>query len=70
MKNSVKSSFYFSAYPLKVLDQHLSEKPIPDQSPLRAVLTGTTRSINRVRVFPMINPYREADASASTAVSK
>ena len=67
MKNSVKSSHYFSAYPLKVLEQHLAEKSIPEQSSLRAVLTVKSKSMNRIRVFPMINPYREADA-CSTAV--
>ena len=54
------SSFYFSAYPLKAIKDEASSKELPTQSPyLKAVLSGKTRTLSRVRVFPMVNPYRK-----------
>ena len=54
MKNN-KPSLYFSAYPLKAINQQSSS----EQSPyLKAVLSGKTRTLSRVRVAPMINPYK------------
>jgi hypothetical protein len=56
MKSDKQPSFYFSAYPLKAI--HSSSSPA-DQSPyLKAVLNGKTRSFSRVRVLPMLNPYK------------
>jgi hypothetical protein len=61
MKSNAQSTFYFSAYPLKNLHEKTSAKPSSDQSPyLKAILSGKTRSLSRVRVFPMINPYRQS----------
>ena len=54
MKNS-KSSLYFSAYPLKAIKESSSS----EQSPfLKAILSGKTRTLSRVRVSPMLNPYK------------
>lgn len=51
---------YFSAYPLKAILQSSSEE---EKSPfLKALLTGKTRSMSRVRVSPMLNPYKQRDA--------
>ncbi len=59
MKSGDQPSLYFSAYPLKALNQESSVKPSEGQSPyLKAILSGKTRTMSRVRVFPMINPYR------------
>ena len=61
MKSGDQPSLYFSAYPLKALNQGASAKPSEGKSPyLKAILSGKTRTISRVRVFPMINPYRQS----------
>ncbi len=60
MKTTINSSPYFSAYPLKVMTNEPSAIPSTNQSPyLKAILSGRTRTLSRVRVFPMINPYRK-----------
>jgi len=61
MKSSDHPSLYFSAYPLKALNPEASAKPSSDQSSpyLKAVLSGKTRTTSRVRVLPMINPYKQ-----------
>jgi hypothetical protein len=54
MKNS-KPALYFSAYPLKAI----KESSTSEQSPfLKAILAGKTRTLSRVRVSPMLNPYK------------
>lgn len=54
MKNS-KPALYFSAYPLKAI----KESKTSEQSPfLKAILSGKTRTLSRVRVSPMLNPYK------------
>ena len=56
MKSTVKSSFYFSAYPLKVIKESSAGKE--QGSPyLKSLLSGKMKASNRGRVFPMINPY-------------
>jgi hypothetical protein len=59
MKSIVKPSFYFSAYPLRVIkDPVLSDKP-PGSPYLKALLKGNPKPVTKkVRVFPMVNPYR------------
>lgn len=58
MKSNATPSLYFSAYPLKALDQ-AAAKPVNGQSPyLKAILSGKTRTLSRVRVLPMVNPYK------------
>jgi hypothetical protein len=52
MKSNDHPSFYFSAYPLKALTNEASAKPSSNQSPyLKAILSGKTRTLSRVRVF-------------------
>jgi hypothetical protein len=59
MKSNAQTSLYFSAYPLKAFDKEDSAKPSTGQSPyLRAMLSSKTRTMSRVRIFPMVNPYR------------
>ena len=60
MKSNIHSSPYFSAYPLKALNQEPSAKPSNKQSPfLKAILSGKTRTISRIRVLPLANPYKQ-----------
>ena len=55
MKNN-KPALYFSAYPLKAIKESSSS----EQSPfLKAILSGKTRTLSRVRVSPMLNPYKK-----------
>jgi hypothetical protein len=62
MKKSDHPPLYFSAYPLKATNQQPSAD---QQSPfLKAILTGKTRTLTRVRVSPMVNPYRGAPKPA------
>ena len=61
MKGLAKNPIYFSAYPLKAVELlPASENPkSSSQSPyLRSLLSGRAKSTNRVRVFPMVNPYK------------
>ena len=61
MKNS-KPTLYFSAYPLKAIKESSSS----EQSPfLKAILSGKTRTLSRVRVSPMLNPYKKTSTPAT-----
>jgi hypothetical protein len=64
MKSTVRSPFYFSAYPLKAISG--SAKITKDQgSPyLRAILSGKGKTGKRARIFPMINPYTKQSGPA------
>jgi hypothetical protein len=55
MKSNAKPSIYFSAYPLKTIKQ--SSSPTESSPYLKAILSGKTRSVNRIKVLPMVNPY-------------
>jgi hypothetical protein len=71
MKRDANSTLYFSAYPLKALTNGASAKSSTDQSPyLKAILSGKTRTLSRVRVFPMINPYRKSSIPVIPEASK
>ena len=60
MKRNARSTPYFSAYPLKALQDEASAKSSQTESPyLKLVLSGKTKTLSRVRVFPMVNPYRK-----------
>lgn len=59
MKSNAKSSLYFSAYPLKAITE-TTAKTSTDSPYLKAVLSGPSKSNSKMRVFPMINPYKEA----------
>ena len=59
MKSNARPSLYFSAYPLKAL-RDTETKADPTTSPyLKAILCGKTKTLSRVRVMPMVNPYTE-----------
>jgi len=61
MKNNVSPTRFFSAYPLKEFVEKSTEVPASNHSPyLKAILSGKTSKVSRVRVFPMINPYRKS----------
>ncbi|HYM92890.1 MAG TPA: hypothetical protein VET23_02040, partial [Chitinophagaceae bacterium] len=58
MKQSDHPALYFSAYPLKALA--LQSTSDEQRSPfLKALLSGKTRTLSRVRVAPMLNPYKK-----------
>jgi hypothetical protein len=57
MKSAAENSPYISAYPLKALN--LPEEEY--QSELKLWTNGTGKTVTRIRVMPMINPYREKD---------
>ena len=66
MKSNKQSSLYFSAYPLKAIKESSSE-----QSPfLKAILSGKTRTLSRIRVSPMLNPYKVSSKPAGTKTGK
>ena len=60
MKGLAKNPIYFSAYPLKAIKSAEAETHKSSQSPyLRSILSaGRSKNTNRVRVFPMVNPYK------------
>jgi hypothetical protein len=58
MNSIAKPSYYFSAYPLKVIKQAEANKE-PGSPYLKALLSGKTKSRSRGRVLPMINPYNK-----------
>jgi hypothetical protein len=59
MKSIVKSSFYFSAYPLKAITSTTSQTKQPGSPYLRAILSGKPKVAKRGKVLPMINPYNK-----------
>lgn len=64
MKN-IKPALYFSAYPLKAIKESSSAEQ--SQSPfLKAILSGKTRTLSRVRVSPMLNPYKGSVKPSNT----
>jgi hypothetical protein len=60
MKSQSKSAPYFSAYPLKVITEHNASEPNLEPY-LKALLASKTKTISRVKVFPMANPYPLTD---------
>jgi hypothetical protein len=56
MKGLAKSTPYFSAYPLKVITDHTANEPNLEPY-LKALLASKTKTVSRVKVFPMVNPY-------------
>lgn len=58
MRSVAKQSPYFSAYPLKVLEEAATKAGDQHQSPyLKAVSSGATQTPTRIRISPMVNPY-------------
>ena len=62
MKSNARQSIYFSAYPLKAIKQEVSKNPDGQSPYLKAILSGKTRTLSRVRVMPMANPYAKTPA--------
>jgi hypothetical protein len=59
MKNNIKPSFYYSAYPLKAIEQAVIAAKNGEPSPkLKALLSNAPKTKSRIRVHPMTNPYR------------
>ncbi|MGZ5248216.1 MAG: hypothetical protein ACXWCR_14000, partial [Flavitalea sp.] len=59
MKNNMKPSFYYSAYPLKAIEQAVIAAKNGEPSPkLKALLSDNRKTKTRLRVHPMTNPYR------------
>ncbi len=63
---SHRQPFYFSAYPLKAITGNSGNSST--ESPyLKAVLAGSkTKTIDKVRVFPMVNPYKATSSKPVT----
>ncbi len=60
MKSAAKSSpLYYSAYPLKVLEQAAASAEGRQYPHLKAVLSAKTKTLTRMRVSPMVDPYRK-----------
>ncbi|MBN8863885.1 MAG: hypothetical protein J0H92_10965 [Sphingobacteriales bacterium] len=60
MKNTVKSSAYFAAYPLKAVEKAMRQPDLSQQSPyLQSLLTGQRKNNEELRVYPMRHPYQE-----------
>lgn len=69
MKLNNQASLYFSAYPLKAISESL--QTASEQSPfLKALLTGKSRTLSRVRVAPMVNPYPKDEKQAKAKTEK
>ena len=68
MKTPGQPSFYFSAYPLKVLNQQEPEK----KSYLHIITKpkGKKKYAEGLKVLPMVNPYTKKDEARLQAVSK
>lgn len=57
MKSSVKSTPFFSAYPLKLIKEPSLPAPTTSSPYLRSVLAGKIKTTAKTRVFAMVNPY-------------
>ena len=69
MKLNNQASLYFSAYPLKAISESL--QAASEQSPfLKALLSGKSKTLSRVRVAPMVNPYPKTEKPAKTKTEK
>lgn len=60
MKNEIKPSFYYSAYPLKAIEQAVVAAKNGEPSPkLRALLTASQNTPqSRIRIHPIVASYR------------
>lgn len=57
VKSSVKSTPFFSAYPLKLIKESSPPTAITSSPYLRSVLAGKVKTSGKTRVFAMVNPY-------------
>ena len=59
MKNNMKPSFYYSAYPLKAIEQAVVAAKNGEPPPkLKALLSDNVKTKSRIRIHPMANPYK------------
>ena len=59
MKNNIKPSFHYSAYPLKAIEQAVIAAKNGEPSPkLKALLSDNTKTKRRIRMHPMVNSYK------------
>ena len=60
MKNNMKPSFYYSAYPLKAIEQAVVAAKNGEPSPkLKALLSAEeTKPKSRIRIHPMAHSYK------------
>lgn len=55
----MKPSFYYSAYPLKAIEQAvIAAKNGEPSAKLKALLSDNRKTKTRIRVHPMTNPYK------------
>ena len=58
MKSIVKPSFYFSAYPLRVIKDQAAPERQPGSPYLRALLSGKSKPrVTRARVLPLVSAH-------------
>jgi hypothetical protein len=61
MKSNSQSPLYFLGNPLKVVNQESPATAVENQSPyLKAILSGTTKSLTAENDLPVANPDRAA----------
>ena len=70
MKNNLKPSFYYSAYPLKALEQAADSVQGPQATHLKALLSNKTKTKNSIRISGMINPYKSKFAILNRRIRK
>lgn len=59
MKNNIKPSFYYSAYPLKAIEKAVTDAKNGEPSPkLKALLSNEPKTPSRIRIHPMVNAYK------------
>ena len=64
MKHPGQPNFYFSAYPLKVLNQQAPDKK--SYLHIYTKPTGKKKYASSLKVLPMVNPYNERDEARLT----
>jgi hypothetical protein len=59
MKNNMKPSFYYSAYPLKAIEQAVSAAKNGEPSAkLKALLAEDNKTRARIRISPITHSYK------------
>lgn len=57
VKTSIRSTPYFSAYPLKLIRESSASAGTGSSPYLQSVLSGKVKTTGKTRVFAMVNPY-------------
>lgn len=72
MKNEIKPSFYYSAYPLKAIEQAVVSAKNGEPSPkLKALLTSQSAPPKtRIRIHPMVTSYKSMLKALRPRISK